>query len=173
MGPMTASALARNLVSFSMPLMATVLVPGLLLGGDGWTQVLASLHPARAAAGALLMSAGLAMLAWTVTLFIRIGRGTLAPWDPTRKLVVRGPYAHVRNPMISGVLTILLGEALAVGASPLWIWAALFLAINHVYFIASEEPGLAERFGAEYDEYRRAVPRWIPRPTAWRPPHGS
>jgi protein-S-isoprenylcysteine O-methyltransferase Ste14 len=109
------------------------------------------------------------MLAWTVTLFVRIGRGTLAPWDPTRKLVVRGPYAHVRNPMITGVLAILIGEALAFAARPLWTWAALFLAINHVYFLLSEEPGLADRFGAEYDEYKRHVPRWIPRLTAWRP----
>ena len=69
-------------------------------------------------AGALLAAAGLGMLAWTVTLFIRIGRGTLAPWDPTRKLVVRGPYAHVRNPMITGVLAILIGEALAFAPDP-------------------------------------------------------
>ena len=160
----------RNLASLVLPLTAAVVVPALLLGRSGWAQAIAHLQPVRAAAGALLMLAGLAMLAWTVTLFIRVGRGTLAPWDPTRRLVVRGPYARVRNPMISGVLAILLGEALASGASPLWTWAALFLAINHTYFVLSEEPGLARRFGAEYAEYKRHVPRWIPRPTAWRPP---
>jgi len=167
---MPASTVASNLFSFIMPLTVAGIVPAVLLGRIGWAQALDAVHPARAVAGALLAAAGLAMLAWTVTLFIRIGRGTLAPWDPTRKLVVRGPYAHVRNPMITGVLAILVGEALAFGAPSLWTWAALFVAINHLYFLVSEEPGLADRFGAEYDEYKRHVPRWLPRLTAWRPP---
>ena len=111
---MPTPALAANLLSFVMPLTAAGLVPALLLAHIGWAQALTAVHPERAVAGALLAAAGLTMLAWTVTLFIRIGRGTLAPWDPTRKLVVRGPYAHVRNPMITGVLAILIGEALTV-----------------------------------------------------------
>ena len=166
---MSTPPLIANLRSFILPLTAAGLVPAVLLARIGWAGAIAGVHPARAVAGALLAAAGLGMLAWTVTLFIRIGRGTLAPWDPTRKLVVRGPYAHVRNPMITGVLAILLGEAIAFAARPLWTWAALFVAINHVYFLLSEEPGLADRFGAEYDEYKRHVPRWIPRLTAWRP----
>src|SRR5689334_6605676 len=167
---MATPRLIANLRSFVLPLTAAGVVPAVLLARVGWATALASVRPARAAAGALVAAAGLAMLVWTVTLFIRVGRGTLAPWDPTRRLVVRGPYARVRNPMISGVLAILLGEAMATGASPLWAWAGLFLAINHIYFVLSEEPGLARRFGAEYAEYKRHVPRWIPRPTAWRPP---
>ena len=167
---MPTSGLVSNLFSFIMPLTVAGVVPAFLLAQVGWAQALAAVHPGRSVAGALLAAAGLAMLAWTVTLFIRIGRGTLAPWDPTRKLVVRGPYAHVRNPMITGVLAILVGEALAFGDRPLWTWAALFVAINHVYFVVSEEPGLADRFGAEYDEYKRHVPRWLPRLSAWRPP---
>jgi protein-S-isoprenylcysteine O-methyltransferase Ste14 len=166
---MPRSALAANLRSFILPLTAAGLVPALLLAHIGWAQALAAVHPARAVAGALPAATGLALLAWTVTLFIRIGRGTLAPWDPTRKLVVRGPYAHVRNPMITGVLAILIGEAIAFGARPLWTWAALFVAINHLYFLVSEEPGLADRFGAEYEAYKRHVPRWVPRLSAWRP----
>jgi protein-S-isoprenylcysteine O-methyltransferase Ste14 len=166
---MSASPLIANLRSFVLPLTAAGVVPAVLLGRIGWANVLAGVDPARAVAGALVAAAGLAMLAWTVTLFVRIGRGTLAPWDPTRKLVVRGPYAHVRNPMITGVLAILIGQAIAFAARPLWTWAALFVAINHVYFLLSEEPGLAGRFGAEYDEYKRHVPRWIPRLTPWRP----
>jgi protein-S-isoprenylcysteine O-methyltransferase Ste14 len=129
-----------------------------------------SLHaidPLRGAIGSALIAAGLSMLAWTVSLFIRVGRGTLAPWDPTRTLVVLGPYAHVRNPMISGVLTVISGEAVTLASWSLAEWAALFFAINHVYFIVSEEPGLVRRFGAAYEEYTRNVPRWIPRWTAW------
>jgi protein-S-isoprenylcysteine O-methyltransferase Ste14 len=164
---MPTSPLLANLRSFVLPLTAAGVVPAVLLARIGWAQALAAVHPARAVTGALLAAAGLAMLAWTVTLFIRIGRGTLAPWDPTRKLVVRGPYRHVRNPMITGVLAILIGEAIAFGVRELWTWAALFVAINHVYFLLSEEPGLADRFGAEYDEYKRQVPRWIPRLSGW------
>jgi protein-S-isoprenylcysteine O-methyltransferase Ste14 len=170
---MATPPLLANLRSFVLPLTAAGVVPAVLLGRTGWAQAIAALRPARAAAGGLLAAAGLAMLVWTVTLFIRVGRGTLAPWAPTRRLVVRGPYARVRNPMISGVLAILVGEAIAFAASQLWTWAGLFLVINHVYFVLSEEPGLALRFGAEYDEYKRNVPRWIPRLTAWRPPAGS
>src|SRR5689334_10838469 len=166
---MATPRLIANLRSFVLPLTAAGVVPAVLLARVGWATALASVRPARASAGALVAAAGLAMLVWTVTLFIRVGRGTLAPWDPTRRLVVRGPYAHVRNPMITGVLAILIGQAIAFGAWPLWEWAAAFLVINHVYFVASEEPGLGRRFGAEYDEYKRNVPRWMPRVRAWHP----
>jgi protein-S-isoprenylcysteine O-methyltransferase Ste14 len=60
--------------------------------------------------GVALIAAGLALWLWTLRLFIRIGEGTLAPWDPTRRLVVEGPYRRVRNPMITAVLAVLLGE---------------------------------------------------------------
>jgi protein-S-isoprenylcysteine O-methyltransferase Ste14 len=170
MTTMARSPLVANLRSFILPLTAAGIVPAVLLARIGWAQAIAGVRPAPAVAGALVAAAGLAMLVWTVTLFIRVGRGTLAPWDPTRRLVVRGPYAHVRNPMISGVLALLIGEAVAFGAWQLWTWAGLFLAINHGYFVLSEEPGLVRRFGDEYEEYRRHVPRWIPRRTPWRPP---
>ncbi|MGH2838438.1 MAG: methyltransferase family protein [Thermoleophilaceae bacterium] len=109
------------------------------------------------------------MWLWTVRLFARIGKGTLAPWDPTTQLVVAGPYAHVRNPMISAVLATLVGEALIFGSAAIAIWAAIFAAINHVFFLAYEEPAVERRFGDEYRLYKQNVPRWIPRRTAWRP----
>ena len=65
--------------------------------------------------------------------------------------------------MISGVFFVLAGEALALGSRGLAIWVSAFLVVNHVYFVFVEEPGLARRFGDDYDEYRREVPRWIPR----------
>src|SRR5262245_20958143 len=158
---MAPSRLLSNLGSFILPLTATVIVPWTVLGG---LPSFDDIEPAHGVAGGVLIVAGCAILAWTVSLFVRIGRGTLAPWDPTRKLVILGPYAHVRNPMISGVLAVIVGEALAFGDWRLWAWAGLFLSINHVYFVLSEERGLAKRFGAEYDDYKRHVPRWIPRP---------
>jgi protein-S-isoprenylcysteine O-methyltransferase Ste14 len=142
-----------------LPGTVTLVVPALLLGDD------AELGPWPAVvAGAALILAGLALWAWTVWLFARIGRGTLAPWDPTRNLVVEGPYRHVRNPMISAVAAVLLGEAVVFASAALGIWFAVFLAINTAYFVLSEEPGLEHRFGDEYREYKRTVPRWVPRP---------
>jgi protein-S-isoprenylcysteine O-methyltransferase Ste14 len=116
-----------------------------------------------AVAGGLLLAAGLGMLLWCVWLFARVGRGTLAPWDPTRELVAAGPYAYVRNPMISGVIAALVGEALLF-RSPAIGWLALGgFVLNHFYFIYSEEPGLEARFGAAYRDYKARVPRWIPK----------
>jgi protein-S-isoprenylcysteine O-methyltransferase Ste14 len=69
--------------------------------------------------------------------------------------------------MITGVAAMLVGEAVGLGLLRLGVWAALFVAVNHVYFVLSEEPGLVKRFGAEYERYRREVPRWLPRGSAW------
>jgi protein-S-isoprenylcysteine O-methyltransferase Ste14 len=118
--------------------------------------------------GIVLFLAGFGLFAWCVSLFARVGQGTLAPWDPTRRLVAVGPYRYVRNPMISGVLTMLAGEALFFGSRVIAIWAATFMAINQVYFMLLEEPGLERRFGTAYREYKLSVPRWIPRATAWK-----
>jgi protein-S-isoprenylcysteine O-methyltransferase Ste14 len=152
--------------------MGTIVVPAVLLlaSGDanlGWGLP----FPASAlplAAGGAAVAGGLTLIVETITLFARVGRGTLAPWDPTERLVVEGPYRHVRNPMITGVLLVLLGEAAICGS--LWIlgWALLFFAANAVWFPLVEEPALARRFGADYEAYRHAVPRWVPRLRPWR-----
>jgi protein-S-isoprenylcysteine O-methyltransferase Ste14 len=102
-----------------------------------------------------------------VILFVKVGRGTLTPWIPPQHLVVVGPYRHVRNPMISGVLLILSAETLFLGLQPLLIWFGLFLLINAIYIPLLEEPGLQKRFGEEYVRFKRNVSRWIPRPTPW------
>ena len=124
-------------------------------------------------AGAVLAGAGLALVYRTISLFAHEGGGTLAPWDPTRKLVVRGPYRFVRNPMITGVLTVLLGEASLFGSPWILAWAAVFLTMNAIWFPLVEEPGLHRRFGDEYEAYSRSVPRWIPRRAPWTPPGRS
>ena len=119
-------------------------------------------------AGVVVFLGGFALFAWCVSLFARVGEGTLAPWDPTRRLVAVGPYQYMRNPMITGVVTMLLGETLFLGSRVVGIWAATFIAINQIYFMISEEPGLEKRFGAAYIEYKSAVPRWVPRGTPWK-----
>jgi protein-S-isoprenylcysteine O-methyltransferase Ste14 len=155
-----------------LPFMATVVIPGLIVFffrtmylGWGLPPVLWVLPFLF---GALLICLGLGLFGWTVLLFADVGQGTLAPWDPTQHLVVRGPYQHVRNPMISGVLAILLGEAALLGSLPVFCWFLLFFALNQLYIPRFEEPGLEERFGEEYRRYKQHVPRWIPRPGPWR-----
>lgn len=153
-----------------LPGMVTVVVPAAVLIGTGtnfgW-GLSGSAVVLPVLLGAVLIAAGLALWTWTVRLFARVGKGTLAPWDPTRRLVVRGPYRHVRNPMITAVLAVLAGEAVLFGSVPLAIWCAAFLALNHAWFVLHEEPGLERRFGDEYRAYKRNVPRWLPRRAAW------
>jgi protein-S-isoprenylcysteine O-methyltransferase Ste14 len=155
-----------------LPTTATIVIPALLISSYGaslgW-ELPGVLKPLTVLAGAALILAGLRLAIETISLFGREGDGTLAPWDPTRRLVVRGPYRRVRNPMITGVGLILLGEVAILGSPAILIEFGLFALLNLTYIPLVEEPGLSARFGAEYEEYRRAVPRWIPRRTPWTP----
>jgi protein-S-isoprenylcysteine O-methyltransferase Ste14 len=111
----------------------------------------------------------LILMIQTVSLFFSKGKGTPAPWDPPKKLVVRGPYRNVRNPMITGVLVFLLAEAMFFRSWPIAVWMFLFFMGNSVYFPLIEEKGLEKRFGDAYVVYCQNVPRWIPRLKPWRP----
>lgn len=115
------------------------------------------------------LAIGMALFIASLRRFISDGRGTLAPWDPPRRLVVRGPYRYVRNPMISGIVFVLLGEGLLLLSRPHLTWALIFFGINCVYIPLLEEPMLAARFGDDYRTYRRHVPRLIPRLRPWKP----
>ena len=162
--------LIRHLLSIALlPFVVVVLVPRWLLGLDARDAAMASALPLAVGrvAGTIVFAAGLALFVWCVVLFARVGRGTLAPWDPTRRLVVVGPYRHVRNPMISAVCAMLAGEALFFLSARIGEWLLLFIVINHTYFLLLEEPGLDARFGEAYARYRAAVPRWIPRRRGW------
>jgi protein-S-isoprenylcysteine O-methyltransferase Ste14 len=153
-----------------LPGTATILVPAILIAGEG-ARLSWGLEGAVAwlvaLLGLVLIAAGLALGGWTASLFARIGHGTPAPWDPPRRLVVEGPYRYMRNPMISGVIAILLGESAILGRPAIPIWAAAFVVLNHAYFVLVEEPSLIRRFGDDYRQYRREVPRWIPRQTPY------
>jgi protein-S-isoprenylcysteine O-methyltransferase Ste14 len=84
--------------------------------------------------------------------------------------VVTGVYCRVRNPMISGVVAILIGEALLFRSLALLAWAGVVWTLNAIYIPLVEEHGLAQRFGDEYHQYKQHVPRWLPRRTPWTPP---
>ena len=145
-----------------LPGVVTVAVPALIVWRSG-----VDVRLAPALLGLLLIGVGLTFVVRTVSLFATVGRGTLAPWDETTRLVVRGPYRYVRNPMISGVVAILLGESALLGSRPLLIWAASVFAVNALYMPLVEEPRLRRRFGEDYDRYRANVPRWLPRLRPW------
>jgi len=169
-------ALRHILSILLLPGMVTIGVPYLILssrrfGPPVWpADPLGPLGMTALLAGIVVIGSGLALVGATIRLFARVGRGTLAPWDPPRHLVVSGVYRHVRNPMISGVVLILVGEALLFRSLGVLAWAMAFLALNAVYFPLVEERGLERRFGDEYRHYKRHVPRWVPRRTAWTPP---
>ncbi len=164
--------LLRHLLSILLlPFVVTIVVPRWLLTSWAtvdwrWPSGSQSELLGRIA-GSILLIAGLSMFVWCVALFARVGKGTLAPWDPTKRLVAVGPYRHVRNPMISSVATILAAEALIFGSWLIGVWLGIFALINHIYFLMAEEPGLLHRFGGSYEEYRAAVPRWVPRVRPW------
>jgi protein-S-isoprenylcysteine O-methyltransferase Ste14 len=155
-----------------LPGLGVIGIPALVLamtdfeigwGLDGALRVLPAIL------GVVLMGVGLALMYRTIVLFAREGEGTLAPWDPTQKLVVRGPYRFVRNPMIVGVLAVVAGEAVLFGSPALLVWATTFFVLNAVWFPLVEEPGLIKRFGEDYETYSHHVPRWLPRRTPWTP----
>ena len=155
-----------------LPVMATIVIPAALLSVFGWDSIgVWGIHPAirptLSIIGAVLSLAGFGLAATTIRQFATVGRGTLAPWNPTEKLVVQGVYRYVRNPMISGVMGVLLGEAMISASVAILIWFCVFVLSNTSYIPLYEEPGLVKRFGDEYEVYRRNVPRWIPRLTPW------
>jgi protein-S-isoprenylcysteine O-methyltransferase Ste14 len=165
--------LLRHLLSILiLPFTMTVLFPRWLMRGlsrsdTRWIDETVAATSGHVA-GVVVFVAGFALFAWCVLLFVRVGRGTLAPWDPTRRLVLVGPYRYVRNPMIIGVVIMLAGEAVFLGSRVVALWTLTFFVINNIYFVLLEEPGLERRFGASYIEYKTAVGRWLPAAVPWQ-----
>jgi protein-S-isoprenylcysteine O-methyltransferase Ste14 len=99
------------------------------------------------------------------------GRGTPAPVDPPKELVVRGLYRYVRNPMYIGVALVVLGEAFFFGGRILFEYVGIMLLFFHAFVLLYEEPTLKRKFGESYDRYCRSVPRWIPGLRAYEEEH--
>ena len=153
-----------------LPCTGVLLIPAVLLWVSQNTRLAADVSEFGQIGfwiGLCALALGFGLLFWTISLFAKLGGGTLAPWAPTKRLVVSGPYRHVRNPMITGVLFILLGEALLFQSWPIAMWMILFFMINAIYFPLVEEKDLQRRFGREYVLYRQHVPRWIPQLRPW------
>jgi len=115
-------------------------------------------------AGAALFVLGAAGLLWCGWNFAVVGLGTPAPFDAPKRLVVRGPYRWVRNPMYVAVGTALIGESLFFRTTLLLPYLGFFGLILHLFVLLYEEPTLREKFGPDYEAYCRQVWRWIPLP---------
>lgn len=146
----------------------TVLLPGTVAGYVPWrffglARVQLDLRRPLHGLGLLCVVLGAVLLGTCIWEFARSGRGTLAPVDPPRELVVRGLYRYVRNPMYLSVTTIVLGEVLLTGSRALLVyWVVWFVAAN-LFVIGYEEATLRRRFGASYERYTESVARWLPR----------
>ena len=113
-------------------------------------------------AGMLVGAAGATLALTCILTFAFVGRGTPAPFDPPRRLVVRGPYRRLRNPMYAGAGLVLAGAALYYHSLALLGYAALFLIVTHVFVVLYEEPTLRRTFGKEYEAYCQHAGRWWP-----------
>ncbi len=146
-----------------LPGVFLVLVPYFLLSvsGDGFTVDIGSFRYF----GVLPVLLGILIYIQCAWSFVSLGKGTPAPVDPPKELVVQGMYKYVRNPMYLGVLFLLMGEVIFFGSLLLILYTALVFLCFHIFVVVYEEPHLRARFGDSYRRYRESVPRWIPR---WR-----
>lgn len=113
-------------------------------------------------AGMVIGAAGAAVALWCIFTFASIGRGTPAPFDPPRRLVILGPYRFVRNPMYIGAGLALASAALFYESLPLLGYTVLFFLATHLFVVWYEEPTLQRTFGQEYEAYCSRVRRWWP-----------
>ena len=145
-----------------LPFTVIVIIPVLLLWMSGYSHDAPSFL--ASATGWPLSGIGLALAVWTMGLFHIIGKGTAAPWNPPKNLVIWGPYRYVRNPMVLSVLIMLAAESILLGSWIVAAWGTAFFAVNQFYYFPRvEEPKLLERFGKKYAAYKEQVNRWIPK----------
>ncbi len=137
-----------------------VYLPARLLAWSGLVRPATLAWPQ--VAGAFVCATGAAIALWCVGSFIFIGKGTPAPFDPPRRLVIRGPYRLVRNPMYIGAAFALAGAALFYESVPLLTYGAALLLLSHLIVVFYEEPTLRRSFGPDYEAYCRHVRRWWP-----------
>lgn len=148
--------LKNLLFTFVVPGSVAVYIPLLIVRGRAAESVpflLASLA---------LFGIGAAIYSWCLWDFASFGRGTPAPIDAPKKLVVRGLYRYTRNPMYVGVLTTILGWGVLYQAGTVFLYALGIGTMFQLFVTLYEEPHLQSLFGESYAEYRARVPRWLP-----------
>src|SRR5215471_19143048 len=158
--------LGSALFFFVAPAMLAGVIPWLITHWEFRPPFLAA--EATRLAGLAFIIAGVPGLLDSFARFALQGLGTPAPIAPPRNLVVTGLYRYVRNPIYVALVAIILGQAVLMGDWRLIVYGALLWLFFHVVVMAYEEPTLERTFGREYEAFRAAVPRWIPRMTPWR-----
>ena len=136
------------------------LIPYLLLSGNPSSFMNIGLFQSL---GLIPMAIGAAIYLRCAWDFASTGKGTPAPIDPPKRLVARGLYRFVRNPMYFGVLLALLGEAWLFRSSALLVYVVIVFTWEHLFVVFYEEPALKRKFGESYSDYLARTPRWIPR----------
>ena len=149
-------------------LLFTLVVPGFVVGWAPlrwferraqWPETLGWRH----LAGAGFFTVGAVIYLHCLWLFATRGQGTPAPFDPPKKLVWRGLYKWVRNPMYLGIIALVAGEALFFRSGHIVVYLICLVCAVQLFVVGYEEPALRRQFGALYEDYRRSVPRWLPR----------
>jgi len=147
--------LLRALIAFFiLPGTFAGMIPAWIVSVDRWRG-----EPFKL--GMLPLAAGAFVLLWCIRDFYVAGRGTLAPWDPPRNLVVVGLYRFTRNPMYVGILFFLIGWTCLAGSPLLAGYTALMAVAFHLRVVLYEEPRLAKQFAEQWGAYASIVPRWV------------
>ena len=139
-----------------------VFLPARVLSWSGITAI--PLIGVWQVCGMIVAGLGAAIALWCILTFVFVGKGTPAPFDPPQRLVVRGPYRIVRNPMYVGAGLALAGASLVYKSVPLLIYVGLLWLITHGLVVWYEEPKLRRTFGNAYEVYCERVGRWWPKP---------
>ena len=147
---------------FILPFNVLVTLP-FILNFSNNTQLINEYNIYFKIIGILILILGIILFTKTVFLFFKFGNGTIAPWNPPKKFIVRGPYRYVRNPMLIGVNLILISEYLILNSLIIFVWSSIFIVINLLYHKFNEEKKLELRFGNSYIKYKKNVSAWIPR----------
>ena len=140
-----------------------------LLTRNSYSYYLVGLDDFLFYAAMFFLALGLLLAVWSVrTFYTKGGDGTPGPWRPVSNLIISGPYLYVRNPMILGVVDLLLFESALFASIPLLLWAIVFFVGNIIYFKIFEEKELIKRFGADYENYKNKVPILFPKFTPYK-----
>jgi protein-S-isoprenylcysteine O-methyltransferase Ste14 len=153
-----------------------VLAPGIVAGYVPWLMTRWRAGPpllgliGDRALGILLLVIGATVLLDSFARFAVQGRGTPAPVLPTTRLIATGAYRYVRNPMYVSVISLVIGQGLLFGSVRVLVYAGCLWVAFQLFIVLYEEPTLRRAYGKEYDRYRAAVPRWLPRVRPWTAP---
>jgi protein-S-isoprenylcysteine O-methyltransferase Ste14 len=150
-------------MSMLRSLLAFIALPCVMAGAVPWIIVRSTGDSAEyVIPGFTVLAVGLLLLLLCVREFHTTGKGTLAPWDPPKHLVVTGPYAITRNPMYIAVLAILSGWSLLFNSVELVVYLVVLATAFHLRVILYEEPRAQKQFGGAWVVYKSTVRRWIP-----------